>query len=58
MLAVVLGQAQVEATVQRSLLGGGGLCSRMSVRGGGHSGTEWLPTAKWLCGAEAVSTKI
>ena len=22
--------------------------------GGGHSGTEWLPTAKWPRGAEAV----
>ena len=26
--------------------------------GGGHSGTEWLPTAKWMHGAEAVNAKI
>ena len=28
------------------------------VGGGGHSGTEWLPTAKWPRGAEAVNAKI
>ena len=26
--------------------------------GGGHSGTEWLPTAKLLRGAEAVNVKM
>ena len=26
--------------------------------GGGHSGTEWLPTAKQPRGAEAVNVKI
>ena len=26
--------------------------------GGGHSGTEWLPTAIWMCGAEAVNANI
>ena len=28
------------------------------VRGGGHSGTKWLPTAKRLHGAESVNPKI
>ena len=28
------------------------------VEPGGHSGTEWLPTAKWLHGAEVVNAKI
>ena len=26
--------------------------------GGGHSGTEWLPSAKQPCRAEAVNAKI
>ena len=35
-----------------------GKSSREVGGGGGHSGIKWTPTAKWLSGAEAVSTKI
>ena len=35
-----------------------GINRNKSPGGGGHSGTEWLPTAKWPCGAEAVNAKI
>ena len=27
-------------------------------RGGGHSGTRWIPTAKRLYGTEAINAKI
>ena len=35
-------------------------CVRIAVNDprGGHSGTEWLPTAKQPCGAEVVNEKI
>ena len=31
---------------------------RVPGRGGGHSGTEWIPTVKQPRGAEAVNAKI
>ena len=30
----------------------------MAAGGGGHSGTEWIPTAKRQSGAEAVNDKF
>ena len=31
---------------------------KVPLKGGGHSGTEWIPTTKRLHGTEAMNSKI
>ena len=49
-IEVLSGQTNI---VEEALVGG---C--LSLGGGAHSGTEWLPTPKWPGGAGVVNAKI
>ena len=55
---MVADRAILQPTSVRLSLNNEACQSGVIARGGGHSGTEWIPTAKRLCRAEVVDAKI
>ena len=53
-----MGERRVSPQPFPTLVGCTGGGEKGVTPGGGHSGTEWLPTAKRPRGAEAVNAKV